>query len=597
MEVEVVTANRRAEPMSQVAGAVTVLTEEDIMRSGATTIPEVLKLVPGVHVEQVDTDKWVVGIRGFSGLLSNKHLVLLDGRPITSPSTASVVWGNTTPVSMIKRIEVVKGAWAHLWGADSFTGVINIITKSASEMQGGESVTTAGTTGVEQLLRYGGSVSDFGNYSAYVGGSYKTDNWNGSNSDPRSSRDWVNEQTGLRLDWMNAYTDSFSLQGAYSSSVIEDGARGSLHIYDPHTRHDYGGYGQLVWNRATGLDAGITFRTSFSRDLVSVDDLSGGTNTADVEVQYAVEQMGRHRFTWGVGARYFWDDIRSGTGTSMDQSRRYSFTMNGFGQDRVTLIEDNLFLVLGMKLDSFGEYPVEVQPTVRLLHVREDDEMWVAVSRAVRVENRWQRGGSYSIDRGGVIYTITTPDHLTPEKLIAYEAGYRRRFTPDLDLDLSLFVNDYSQLAMLDFDTATNTATLTNSLQGKAYGFETQFNWRANSWLELRPSIYGVYQQIDGDEEYLVGDSMPEKGVELEYKLMAMTKPLDDVGFDVCAGYVDSPTNNKRPGYWTLEAHTSWQASNTLLLELIGRNLLVDTVDRSELRIGPSLDFRVTWDF
>lgn len=116
MDVEVVTASRRAEPLSQVPGAVIVLNEEDLFRSGATSLPEVLKLVPGVHVAQVDMDKWAVGIRGFNGLLSNKHLVLLDGRSITSPAMAGVFWGNVVPVSQVKRIEVVRGAWTSLWG-------------------------------------------------------------------------------------------------------------------------------------------------------------------------------------------------------------------------------------------------------------------------------------------------------------------------------------------------------------------------------------------------------------------------------------------------------------------------------------------------
>ncbi len=213
MEVEVVTASRRAEPLTQVAGAVTVLTKEDIFRSGATNIPEALKLVPGVHVSQVDTDKWAVGIRGFNGLLSHKHLVLLDGRPMTSPDMGGVSWGNTIPISLIKRIEVVRGTWTSLWGAESFTGVINIITKTAAECEGGQSRTLVGTTGAEQIVRFGDQFGDSADVMGYFSGSYKSGDWVTNRDNGRSSRDWAKTRAGFRSDWENAYTDALSLQG------------------------------------------------------------------------------------------------------------------------------------------------------------------------------------------------------------------------------------------------------------------------------------------------------------------------------------------------------------------------------------------------
>ena len=596
MEVEVVTSSRRAEPLSQVAGAVTVLDEDDIFRSGATTIAEALKLVPGLHVVQMDTDKWAVGIRGFNGILSNKHLVLLDGRPITSPTTAGVVWGNTIPVSMVKRIEVVRGVWTHLWGADSFTGVINIITKSAAETQGGQSVTLAGSTGVEQLFRYGDTVDDVV-YRGYLSGGYRTGDWITGEGDDRSSRDWVKQQGGFRVDWENAFTDSLSLQGDFAASSINDGASGSRKIFRPHVRDEFNGYGQFSWNRATGLDAGIGFRTSFTRELVSVADLTGGTNTLDAELQYAAEQYGRHRLTWGLGSRYFWDDIESGDNSFIDKENRYTFTSNGFVQDRVTLMEDSLYLFLGGKLDYFGQTSVEVQPTIRLLHTREDSEYWLAVSRAVRADTRLQRSGSYSIEHNGEVYTVHTPDSLTTEKLIAYEAGYRQRFTSDIHGDLSFYINDYDQLAMIEFDRAMRTATLRNSLEGEAYGVEAILDWTVNQWLRLCPSISLVYQDIRGVDFPPSGDSMPEEGLSSEYKLHVFTKPLQDVGFDILAGYSVSPDERFMPGYFSLEAHASWKASETLMLELIGRNFGEVTSQYSPLHIGPSVDLRMTWDF
>ncbi|QGY41992.1 TonB-dependent receptor plug domain-containing protein [Pseudodesulfovibrio cashew] len=597
MEVEVVTATRRAEPLSQVAGAIVVLDEEDIFRSGATSLAEVLKLVPGVHVAQMDLDRWAVGIRGFNGLLSNKHLVLLDGRPITSPTTAGVDWGDIVPLSMVKRIEVVKGTWTHLWGADSFTGVINVITKTAAETQGGQSVTLAGTSGVSETLRYGGALGDNGNYRAYTELGYQSGNWIAEKQDARSSSDWKKKRFGFRTDWENAFTDALSLQGDLSVSSIEDGASANMHVYDSHTRDRVNGYAQFVWNRALGLDSGINFRTSFTRNETSVDDLTGGTNTLDAEVQYAAEQMGAHRFTWGMGSRYYWDNIESGDHTSIGQDNRYTFTANGFAMDRITLSEDSLYLTLGTKFDYFGQTPIEIQPTARLLHTRGDKEFWLAVSRAVRADTRWQRSGSYVIDDHGVAYTVNPPDSLTTEKLLSYEAGYRQRIAPDLRWDLSLYVNDYDELAMLVFNHATHTATLGNVLKGTAYGVEAQLEWKAADWLTLRPSASTIYQNIYGMDEPPGGESMPEEGLGYELKLQTMTTPMKDVGFDFLVGYMDGPTDRNLPGYFSLEAHTSWRASETLMLELIGRNLGEATEQYSSLQVGPSVDLRITWDF
>lgn len=597
MEVEVVTASRRAEPLSQVAGAVTVLDEEDIFRSGATSIPDVLKLVPGVHVARIDTDKWAVGVRGFNGLLSNKHLVLLDGRPITSPTTAGVNWNETIPVSLIKRIEVVRGTWTSLWGAESFTGVINIITKTAEELSGGQSVTLVGTTGVEEMVRFGAEVGETTHVMGYGKGTYKTGNWLSGDGGDKSSRNWTTARGGFRVDWENAFTDAFSLQGDIIGSHIEDGASSHDVIHPPKKRNTCSGYGQFVWDRATGLDAGIRFRTSYSIDGIRFGDFRGDTNSVDAELQYAAEQAGVHRLTWGVGTRYYWDNLSGGDNSKIDRVQMHTMTASAFVQDRITLSPDSLYLFLGSKFDYLGVPRPEIQPTIRLLHTRADSEYWLAVSRGVRSDTRFQRSGSYTIDNKGRQYTVVAPGNLNTEQLIAYEAGYRHVFSEAARFEASLYVNDYDKLIMFEFDDATNTATLNNTLKGTAYGLESLYEWKATDWLTVQPSFSLIYQNIYGFDLAPTGESMPEKGLGSEVKLQVMTQPTSDVGFDVFVGYLDSPDSRKLPGYLSLEAHASWQATEALMLELIGKNLDGAHEQFSKLRVGPSLDLRMTWDF
>ncbi|AMK12583.1 TonB-dependent receptor plug domain-containing protein [Pseudodesulfovibrio indicus] len=599
MEVEAVSATRRAEPLSRIPAAVTVLTEEDIFRSGATNVPEALKLVPGVHVAQTDTDRWAVGIRGFNGLLSNKHLVLVDGRPVTSPVMTGVQWGNIVPISQVKRIEVARGTRTSLWGAESFTGTINIITKSAIESLGGQSVTTAGTSGVGQTLRYGMETGGDGAIMVYGNGDYL----NGSQLSSRDRReephDWSQVQGGMRGDWENAFTDALSFQCSLAGSRTKDGSRDGPGPGGPPPldRTDLNGYAQFVWDRATGLDSNLRFRTSYTRDTASLADLDGGANIVDAELTSAMEEMGRHLVTWGVGSQYFWDDVHGGDRADIDRERIYTWTANGFVRDRITLLPESLYLVLGTKVDVLDEAHVELQPTIRLLHARGDSEYWLAVSRGVRADNRYQRSGSYVIHAKGKDYRVIKPDNLKTEELISYEGGYRRAMTPEARLDLSLYVNDYSELLMMELDDVADTARVTNSLKGTAYGLEALVDWWISDWLTLRPSASLIYQNIYGLDSGPVGDSMPEEGFGSEIKLQVLTKPWERVGADFFLGYIDSPDQLHLPAYFSLEAHLSWRVSDDLLLEFIGRNLGGSHEQFSDLAVGPSADFRVTWDF
>jgi iron complex outermembrane receptor protein len=598
MQVEVASATRRSEPLSRIPAAVTVLTEEDIFRSGATSVPEVLQLVPGVHVAQMNTDRWAVGIRGFNGLLSNKHLVLVDGRPVTSPVMTGVQWDNIVPISMVKRIEVVRGTRTSLWGAESFTGVINIITKNAYELQGGQSVTTAGTRGASQTVRQGWDAGDNAAVAVYGTGEYLNGDWLSSSRAERDGHEWSKVQGGLRADWENAFTDALSVQcDLVRSNTEEEGPGGPGGPHETRSRSDVNGYAQFVWDRATGLDSNLRFRTSITRDTAQLADLDGGVNALDAELTSAMEQMGRHYLTWGLGTQYIWDDVHGDALARVDQGHIYNWTGSSFIRDRITLLPESLYFIAGLKADVLGGGDVELQPTLRLLHTRGDAEYWLAVSRGVRADTRYQRSGSYRIHVGGTDYMVVAPSSLRTEKLISYEAGYRQALTPDTKFDLSLYVNDYSELLMLELDDATHTARVTNSLKGTAYGLEAMFEWTAADWLTLKPSASLIYQNIYGLDSGPVGDSMPEEGLGSEMKLQILTKPRKDVGLDLFLGYIDSPDQLHLPAYFSVDAHASWRVSDTLLLELIGRNLGGSHKQFSDLAVGPSLDCRITWDF
>lgn len=481
-------------------------------------------------------------------------------------------------------------------GADSFTGVINVITKTAEEMQGGKSITTAGTSGVEQIIHLGGKTGETSYARGYVQGSYKNGNLLSGNSDNKGAEDWKQTRGGFRADWTNAFTDALSFQSDIFYSSIMENSPGIGPVMSSHRRNDAGGYAQFVFDRATGLDANIKFRSSYSRTTEAFGDIDGSINTLEAEIEYAMEQSGAHRLSWGVGSRYFWDDLTGGDSVSITSDERYTLTANGYVQDRITL-EKNWYLFLGGKVDYFGQTPFELQPSIRLLHTREKDEIWMSVSRAVRTDSRLLRGGSYTIEHGGTTYTVSVPDDLKTEKLIAYEAGYRRELNEEAHLDLSFYVNDYDDLMMLVLDSATNTGSFDNSLKGTTYGMEALVDWRVMPKVTLQPSLSLIYQDIYGSVPSTMFESMPNDGMGGEAKLQVMTQPTDTVGFDVFVAYLDGPKLKGINGYFNLEAHVSWKATDSLMLELIGKNLDGSRERFSPLKVGPSLDLRATWDF
>src|ERR1700730_8582534 len=138
MDVEVSSVSKKDQKLLRTAAAVFILTQDDIRRSGATNIPDLLRLVPGLAVAQIDASDWAVTSRGFNGRFANKLLVLIDGRSLYSPDFAGVLWQvQNLMLEDIDRIEVIRGPGATLWGANAVTGVINILTKKSNDTQGG----------------------------------------------------------------------------------------------------------------------------------------------------------------------------------------------------------------------------------------------------------------------------------------------------------------------------------------------------------------------------------------------------------------------------------------------------------------------------
>ncbi|NDV25224.1 TonB-dependent siderophore receptor [Desulfovibrio sp. JC010] len=599
LQVEMVSPSERKQSLENIAGSYTILTEEDIKRSGARSVPEALRTVPGVVVTRTDTDKWSIGVRGFSGTFNSKQLILVDNRPITSPYFHGVIWSSQNlPIQQVKRIEVIRGPWTSLWGSESFNGVINVITKSAAEIQGNRSVTTAGTDGVSQYLRKGIHISENATMAVFAKGEYEPGkNYRIRGRTEKGSTDWTTGSGGFRADWLNAYTDQFSLQGQLAGSSITEYSPPGNPFSANKDKSDYSGYAQILWDRKTGARSGMQFRSSYTRTEITVSDMENMSNTVDAEFIYSNEQLDGHFLTFGIGGKYFWDEFSQGENVQVSNDSIYRLDFSGFAKDRITLIDEKLFLTLGLKLDYSGDSDLTPQPTARLLYMEDDEEYWLAYSYANRKPGFWLRDGNYRVRVRDKEYTMSVGEDLENEKLSSFEAGYRKLFSETLKLDLSLYLNSYDQMVTFSFDEDTNTATPVSGLSGTSYGLEVALDWQPWSFLTLRPSIDLSNQDFQNVPEGIPGFSPPLNSALYNIKLQALIDLAENWELDLFTSYLNSMDNKDLSTGFGFDARLAWQAREDLSLELIGNNLLTNVDENNFAPVEPSCTLRLTWDF
>lgn len=456
LNVEVTSVTRRAQRLSDSAAAVHVMTRADIRRSGATNIPDVLRLVPGVQVARIDSNKWAVSIRGFNSRFANKLLVLVDGRTAYSPLYSGVYWeALDMPLEEIERIEVIRGPGGTMWGVNAVNGVINIITAHAREGQGLTASAQMGTDGPGRTatVRQGWHLGETGGLRVYAKGFHR--DWSGP-ANPHDS--WGLMRAGFRADGGTA-TNGFSLMGtafggdfgqAYGPmpglSTLAPGAPGDVHVHGA----------QFAGSMTRGLRDGSTLTVRsyvdhFQRDeLVNTDRRFIG----DLDAQHRLRRVGAHDVMWGGGYRYYADHERNSPFATFTPERLSAHLVNVFVQDEVTL-RPSLRVTGGVKYEQSTFGGGGWQPSVRgLWNLSSRQAVWASASRALRTASRAEmtveaNGGilppTAEVPLPTVVMLLGTPE-LRPEILWAYETGYRVQVSDRVSLDLAAFANDYDRL-------------------------------------------------------------------------------------------------------------------------------------------------------
>ena len=622
-ELRVTSASRRSEPVRTATSAIFVITAEDIRRSGLTTVPEVLRLAPGVEVARNGAHSWTISIRGFNSDLSNKLLVLIDGRSVYSPLFAGVFWdAEDTLLQDIERIEVISGPGGTLWGANAVNGVINIITRSAWDTQGSLVDIRAGNE--ERLsadLRHGFKPAENIAARAYL---KFTDR---DASELRAGDDgfdeWRRVQGGFRLDWDRARDERITLQGDVYSAELSDLLRGDFTLGtlpgpDAPGDVDISGFNLLArreWQPANGSTIRLqAYFDHTSREIPG--SFNEARDTLDIDFQQQLAAGTRHTIVWGAGFRSTADDLDNTLFATFVPEERTDQTFSLFVENQIALTPDSVFLTLGAKLEHNDYTDFEFQPNVRLSWlVSERQTVWAAVSRAVRIPARLnadlQLMAPVDIPGLGVpLYVnVTGNDDFESEELIATELGYRVGLADKLSLDFAFFYNDYDKLLTQEPagvsvigdppEYLVFAATQQNGMKGESYGGTVVANWQpADYWrVQFQYALLEVNLEPEPGSQDTGVPNVAGNSPENQAAIHSFLELPHNLDFYTGIRYVDRLTGV--PDYTLVDISLGWRPIERLRTSLTVHSLNDDS--HLEFAGGNLIErsayARATWTF
>jgi len=405
MEITVSSVAKKEQRLADSAAAIFVITQEDIRRSGVTTIADALRMVPGLEVARIDANKWAISSRGFNSRFAGQMLVLFDGRVVYTPLFSGVFWDRQdTVLEDVERIEMIRGPGAALWGANAVNGVINIITKRADETLGGQ--VSAGSGTEERAfgsIRYGFELNHQNQMRLYLKHSDRDNlrQTNGSNGNDA----WHMTQGGFRLDSELTSQDSLTVQGDLYDGRLGETYSNMLPDYRTidSVTSVFGANILSRWKRSLADSADLSLQIYYDRSQQKMQVIEEKRDTIDLDFQHRFPVGATHEITWGLGYRYSHDSINNSTYVMLTPTSQDTNLFSSFVQDDITLIPDKLHLILGSKFEHNDYTGFEIQPTARLLWTpNRQNSVWLSVSRAVRTPSRGERGFT--------LYTATGQD-------------------------------------------------------------------------------------------------------------------------------------------------------------------------------------------
>ena len=576
MNESVTSVSKREQILIDAAAAISVLTNDDIRRSGATSVPEALRLVPGMDVGQINSSQWSISSRGFSGQYSNKLLVMVDGRAVYTPTLAGVYWDlQQTMLDDVDRIEVIRGPGGTLWGANAVNGVINIETKSARDTQGGLLYAGGGDVHLTQEgVRYGGRIGENTYYRVF--GSYQlSDAYDRQNGGSAMDR-WQSESGGFRVDHYQGSDTHFTWQADATEVDLDD------HASDGYNVNTLG-----RWTRELAERSSIemqayydrTYRNEITRARAAVD-------TFDLSAQHTLGLGNRNDIIWGLGYRFILNNTEQTTPAILVRDSNLNLQLfSGFIQDELKLIPDKLILTAGTKIEHNDFTGFEIEPSVRAVFKPTTNQtLWAAISRAVRTPDILEDSDVFAPQLGGPIVAPGGPyiprlvgtDNPESETLWAFEIGYRIQPEKRVNVDVALFYNDYDRL--IDFGNTpsrfvpgvpegTAEFPLMNLQSGQTYGGEATVTVEPIDHWRLSASYSLLFADLDGE----ISKGSPVMAEIQHQAILRSNWDFGQVSLDGQLRAVDQETGID--GYVTADVRLSYRPSPDLELSLLGQNL------------------------
>ncbi|MEW6071719.1 MAG: TonB-dependent receptor [Planctomycetota bacterium] len=591
LEVEVTTVSRKSSSVAGSPAAVYVITREDIRRSGHTSLPELLRLVPGLHVARVSSSSWAIAARGENGRFADKLLVMIDGRSIYTNLFSGVFWdAHDLPLEDIERIEVIRGPGGTIWGANAVNGVINVITRHTADTTGTYAHALVGDEdrGIASY-RYGGRLGESTTWRGFA--KWLERDATLSPEGDTSPDPWSYFRTGARFDWNAGETDSFLVEGdLYRGQERErDRLLSPIPPYDrtfEGTFHNDGGFVLGRWSRTVSAHEDLqlqAFVDAMHRESAPLDIEQW---TVDLDFQHRLGGDRRHEVIWGLGCRWWASDLQGTPSLEFVPAERDDHLFSGFVQDEIRLRGEELRLIVGTKLEHNDYTGFELQPNVRgIWQPSEDRAVWAAVSRAVRTPSVANDGFSYILDvipgTPTTVVKLLGSRDFRSEDLLAYEIGCRWRPRRDLSFDLAAFYHDYDDLdsgepgaPFFDGTYMIVPVYFANLRNAQSLGLELATTFAATENWRLFASLTGIdfresFDEGSADQNTVDGESATPDYILHTRSYWNLAEDLDlDCGIYAVDGLRALGVRN----YWRGDVRLAWRPTPRLEASLVLQN-------------------------
>jgi len=605
MDIKVTSVSKKEQKMSQAATAIFVITQEDIHRSGATNIPDLLRMVPGMDVSQINANSWAVSARGFNDQFSNKLLVLIDGQAVYTPLLGGVDWDTQdVPLEDIDRIEVIRGPGATIWGANAVNGVINVVTRKAVNTQGGLVTAGGGTEGQAQsTAQYGGAIKEKTNYRVFakylnygslpaVGGGSGQDNWNLLHG-------------GFRADSQISSSDSLTVQGNLFTG--QEGAT-IIHIFSvaPPVVGNLNANNQLSggnilgrWNHTFSSRSDTTFQFYFDNYERTGPESVETRNTIDFDFSHHWVWGSRQDVIWGAGYRRTWDQDLGTIDQAFNPPNTELQLFTFFAQDTITLQPDRVFLTAGTKVENTYFNGYELEPSARLAWTPSNwMTIWSAISRAERSPTQKDVGLNAALavfpDPAGsstpVEVILFGNPKFQSEHVVAYEAGFRAQPNGRLSIDVSTFFNHYDHLETLEPEPEVLEAspaparfvmpiTFGNLMYGTTEGGEISANLKLTDRWALSPGYAFLEMHLHAQPSSQDTSSVAEyqgSSPQQQAQLRSHVELSHGLSWDASAYFVSALPIQGVASHTRIDTQLRWKFAERADVSLVGQNLLQD---------------------